>query len=140
MWQIIAKLILIFICQCWVYILRLALVVVKVLLIHLSSILIFILYSKTCLNPGADPGFQVRGCALKKNCAERREVRKFLGYFVWKITILCQKIIFLPILGGGAHPCKPNLLDTSYIVQKTWVGGLFMQVKLIKVPALGLYI
>ena len=32
---------------------------------------------------GADPGFQVRGGAhLKKNCAERREARKFLGYYV----------------------------------------------------------
>jgi len=31
---------------------------------------------------GADPGFQVRGGALKKNCAERREAGKFLGYFV----------------------------------------------------------
>ena len=67
---------------------------------------------------GADPGFQVRGGALKKiapsggrrekcwgiSCetlrfyAEksyffqlRREVRTFLGYFVWKITILRQK-------------------------------------------------
>jgi hypothetical protein len=43
---------------------------------------------------GADPGFQVRGSALKKNSAERREARQFLGYFVWKITILSQKIIF----------------------------------------------
>jgi hypothetical protein len=32
--------------------------------------------------PGADPGFQVRGGALKKNCTERREARKFVGYFV----------------------------------------------------------
>ena len=31
--------------------------------------------------PGADTGFQVRGAHLK-NCAERREARKFLGYFV----------------------------------------------------------
>jgi hypothetical protein len=30
------------------------------------------------------------------------EARKFLEYFVWKITILHQKIIFFPILGG--HP------------------------------------
>jgi hypothetical protein len=27
-----------------------------------------------------------------------------LGYFVWKITILCQKIIFFPILGGARPP------------------------------------
>jgi hypothetical protein len=32
----------------------------------------------------------------------RREARKFLGYFVWKITILRQKIIFFPIAKGGA--------------------------------------
>jgi len=30
---------------------------------------------------GADPGFQVKGAHLK-NCAERREARKCLGYFV----------------------------------------------------------
>ena len=44
------------------------------------------------LFPGADPGFQVRGDAHKK----------ILGYFVWKIPILCQKIIFFPIAEGGA--------------------------------------
>jgi hypothetical protein len=33
----------------------------------------------------------------------RREARKLLGYFVWKITILRQKIIFFPILGGGGR-------------------------------------
>jgi hypothetical protein len=33
----------------------------------------------------------------------RRAERKFLGYFVWKITILRQKIIFLPIAEGGAN-------------------------------------
>jgi hypothetical protein len=45
--------------------------------------------------------FKLGGEALKKNCTERRETRTFLGNFVWKITILRQKIIFLPILGGG---------------------------------------
>ena len=29
----------------------------------------------------------------------RREARKLLGYFVWKITVLPQKFIFFPILG-----------------------------------------
>ena len=79
-----------------------------------------------------DPGFQVRGegAALKKiapsggrreNCwgisceksrfyakksyffQLRRVTRKLLGYFVWKITILRQKIIFFPIAEGGAN-------------------------------------
>ena len=84
--------------------------------------------------PGADPGFQVRGGALKKiapsggrreNCwgisceksrfyakksyyfQLRRKARKFFGYFVWKITILHQKIIFFPILGGARSGCAP---------------------------------
>ena len=35
---------------------------------------------------------------------------------------------------------KPNLLNTSYIVWKRRVVGLFTQMKLTKVPALGLYI
>ena len=39
----------------------------------------------------------------------RKEARKFMGYFVWKITILRQKIIFFPILG------PPPPLDTSMV-------------------------
>ena len=68
---------------------------------------------------GADPGFQVRGEAhLIKNCAARREARKFLGYFVWKITILRQKIVLFPIAEGGAPGLHisifiPNLLVTK---------------------------
>jgi hypothetical protein len=33
---------------------------------------------------GADPGFQVRGGALKKIAAERREARNFFGVFCVK--------------------------------------------------------
>ena len=85
---------------------------------------------------GADPGFQVREGALQKiapsggrpehfwgiSCEKSRfyakksyfyqlrmEVRKFLGYFVWKITILRQKIIFFPVLGGARAGCPPPL-------------------------------
>ena len=43
-----------------------------------------------------DPGFQVRGCTYK-NCAERKDARTFLGYFVWKITILRQKSYFFQL-------------------------------------------
>ena len=43
------------------------------------------------------------GGAHLKNCTERREARKCLGYFVWKITILRQKILFFPIAEGGAN-------------------------------------
>ena len=57
-------------------------------------------YDFNLVNAGADPGFQVRGGPL-------REARKCLWYFVWKITILRQKIIFFPILGGGGAGCAP---------------------------------
>ena len=86
-------------------------------------------YSFTFISfPGADPGFQVRGGTLKKNCAEQREVRKFWGISCEKLRFYAKKsyfsnyggganffgvfhvknhdftpkkIIFLPILGGG---------------------------------------
>jgi hypothetical protein len=58
-------------------------------------------------SPGADPGFQVRGGALKKNCAEWREARTFLRYFVWKITILRQKFIFFSNFRGARAPGAP---------------------------------
>jgi hypothetical protein len=41
-----------------------------------------------------------------------REARNFLRYFVWKITILRQKIIFFPILGGARAGCSP--LNSMY--------------------------
>jgi len=50
--------------------------------------------------------FKLGGGNLK-NRAERREARKFLGYFVWKIKILGKKIIFFPILGGPHAGCTP---------------------------------
>jgi hypothetical protein len=85
------------------------------------------------LHTGADPGFQVRGAHLKKlRRAEGgakivgvfrvknhdftpqnhvfqlpREARKFLRYFVWKITILRQKIIFFSNFRGGARRVRP---------------------------------
>ena len=38
----------------------------------------------------------------------RREARKFVGYFVWKITILRQQIIVFPILGGARRVPPPG--------------------------------
>ena len=106
----------------------------ETLVIHLGVNLATVRY---WLWPGADPGFQVRGgggAHLKKlrraeegakilgvfrvknhyftpknpifyNCEGWREI--FLGYFVWKITILRQKIIFFPILEGCPPPPPP---------------------------------
>ena len=44
-----------------------------------------------------------------------REARKFLRYFVWKITILRQKIIFFPILEGRAPGAPPPPPPTPWI-------------------------
>jgi hypothetical protein len=73
---------------------------------------------------GVDPGFQARRGALtffwgyfvwkitilrqKINFFQLwREARTFLGCFVWKITILRQQIIFFPILGGARAGSAP---------------------------------
>jgi hypothetical protein len=53
---------------------------------------------------GVNPGFQVRGGHTLKNCAEWREARKFLGYFVWKITIYTKKNHIFSNFRGGMPP------------------------------------
>jgi hypothetical protein len=96
--------------------------------------------------PGADPGFQVRGGALKKiapsggrrehfwgiSCEKsrfyakksyffqlRREARKLLGFFVW------QTIIFFLTLGGRAPPwIRPWMTRDGidkYISVQSWL-------------------
>ena len=71
-----------------------------------------------------------RGISCKKSrfyakksyfCQLRREARKFLGYFMWKITILHQQIIFFPILGGVARRVRPPLDPPLYMM---WSSGL----------------
>ena len=42
---------------------------------------------------GADPGFQVRGDALKKNCAEQREARNCWGISCEKSRFYAKKKI-----------------------------------------------
>ena len=65
-------------------------------------------------SPGADPGFQVGGGALKKKL-RRAE------YFVWKTTILRQQIIFFPILGGGHAPGASPLRSAPVVFRASWV-------------------
>ena len=66
---------------------------------------------------GEDPGFQVRGGgALKKigPSGGRREI--CWGISCEKITILRQKIIFLPILGGRPPWIRPCIsISTFYL-------------------------
>jgi hypothetical protein len=57
----------------------------------------------------------------------RREARKLLGYFVWKITILRQKIIFFPNLGGrapGAPPPPPPKIGKNMKYPKNFRASL----------------
>ena len=97
---------------------------------------------------GADPGFQVRVGALKIvfggiSCEKSRFYAKkiiffpiaegganILGYFVWKIMILCQKILFFPILGGAHARCAPpgfapeNIILNSISLTKGRIVGI----------------
>jgi hypothetical protein len=102
---------------------------------------------------GADPGFQVRGGALKKiapSGGKHENVwgkitillqkilffpiaeggAKIFGYFVWKITILRQQIIFFPILGrGGRAPGAPPPGSAPAIIivkYRTTIKALFL--------------
>jgi hypothetical protein len=50
-----------------------------------------------------------RAGQILKNCAERREARKILGYFVWNNTILRQKILFFSNFRRGACRVRPPL-------------------------------
>ena len=94
---------------------------VNIIVNRLTMLFLLFIWVLTQSKPEADPGFQVRRAHLK-NCAERREARKFLRYFVWKITILRKKIIFFPILGGRGRPWMP--LDGRLLVY--WVSSFRM--------------
>ena len=58
---------------------------------------------------GADPGFQVRGGALKKIAPSggRREI--FWGTSCEKSRFYAKKSYFFPILGGARAGCAPPL-------------------------------
>jgi hypothetical protein len=51
---------------------------------------------------------------------------KILGYFVWKITILHQKIIFFPILGGGRAPPESAPAIDHHIVCSSSTYGFWI--------------
>jgi hypothetical protein len=89
-------------------------------------LVLWLQFKITCHVSGADPGFQARGPHLK-NCAEWREARKLLGYFLWKITILRQKIISFSI-AKEARKCF------GYFV---WKITIFLRQKILFFPFLG---
>jgi hypothetical protein len=62
---------------------------------------------------GADPGFQVRGRTLK-NCAERREARKYLGISCEKSRFYAKKSFFFPNFRGARAGCAPWIRPCVY--------------------------
>ena len=81
-------------------------------------------------NSRGDPGFEVRvgggggGGAHLKQLRRAKKARTFFGYFVWKITILRQKMIFFPILGGGGGGPPPESAPEFYQFQQNEPGSL----------------
>ena len=58
---------------------------------------------------GTDPGFQVRGGALKKIALSGGRRENFWGISCEKSRFYAQKIIFFPILGGVRAGCVQPL-------------------------------
>ena len=56
---------------------------------------------------GADPGFQVKGGALKKIAPSRGRREHFWGISCEKSRFYAKKIIFFLILGGARAGCAP---------------------------------
>jgi hypothetical protein len=56
---------------------------------------------------GADPGFQVRGGALKKIAPSGGRRENFWGISCEKSRFYAKKIIFFLILGGARAGCAP---------------------------------
>ena len=56
---------------------------------------------------GADPGFQVRGGALKKIAPSGGRRENFWGISCEKSRFYAKKNIFFPILGGARAGCAP---------------------------------
>ena len=64
----------------------------------------FLQWSST--SQGRIQDFKLEGCTLKI-CAEQREARKFLGYFVWKKHDFTPKNHFFFQFWGGGPPGAP---------------------------------
>ena len=65
----------------------------------------------------ADPGFQVRGGAIKKNCTERREARNFIWVFrVKNHDFMPKNLIFSHFKGGVRRVHPPPPLDPHLVL------------------------
>jgi hypothetical protein len=76
--------------------------------------------------------FKLGGVHLKKLCRAKGGA-KFFGYFVWKIMILRQKIIFFPILGGARTGCAPPPGSAPVMCWVEWHVRMWPTVNTIKI-------
>ena len=74
---------------------------------------------------GADPGFQVKGGALKKNGLSGGRHGNFWGISCEKSRFYAKKILFFPILGGGGH--RPWLIKDKLV--GCWIRGFWISPK-----------
>jgi hypothetical protein len=73
--------------------------------------------------------FKLGGGAHLKKLHRAEGGAKFLGYFVWKITILRQKIIFFPIAEGGANIFGVFRVKNHDFTQKNHIFSNFREMK-----------
>jgi hypothetical protein len=84
-----------------------SLVTMSTISIICSLCFIHVMSCITSGKAGADPGFQVRGGALKKIAASGGRRGKFWGISCEKSRFYAKKIIFFPILGEARAGCAP---------------------------------
>ena len=77
-------------------------------------------------NPGADPGFQVRGAHLKKLHRAEGGANIFGVFRVKNHDFVPKKPIFFPILGEGGSPLKPSHAVTSIKQSPVLKGLIFL--------------
>jgi hypothetical protein len=78
---------------------------------------------------GTDPGFQAGRGALKEICTERREGRKLLRYFVWKITILRQFFFIFSNFRGRFPPPPPGSAPIIYVWSVYIIDDCFYSIR-----------
>ena len=84
-------------------------------LCHLLILICLLIMYRNVIT-GADPGFQVRGVALKKIAPSGGRHENFWGISCEKSQFYAKKIIFFPILGGCALGAPPPAPDVSPLI------------------------
>ena len=71
---------------------------------------------------GPIPDLKLGGGAHLKNLRRAERARKLLGYFVWKNTILRQKILFFSNFRGGSAPGLHMVNPTTIRSKPLYLG------------------